>query len=105
MVGGLNFMIVGVAALAGDTNMKKKVARSIVELVFEYGGKLNDSMLLVRESAAEEEFSRYRRAVGNVLASTFENILDPIFAEHPDLKPDQLNPDPSAIEDSTESPQ
>lgn len=103
MVADLNFMMVGVSAQAEDTEMKKKVARSIVGLVFEYGGKLNDSMLLVRESAAEDEFSRYRRAVGNVLASTFENILDPIFAEHPDLRPNRLNLDPSAIEDPTES--
>lgn len=74
--------------------MKKAIAQSIVDLVFDYGGKLNDSMLLVRESATEQEFGDYRRAVGNVLASAFENILDPIFAEHPDLKPDQLNPQP-----------
>lgn len=71
--------------------MKRDVAASILELVFEYGGKLNDSMLTVRDSSDEEEFSRYRRAVGNVLASAFENIIDPIFAEHPDLKPEQLN--------------
>lgn len=71
--------------------MKREVAESILALVFEYGGKLNDSMLEVRDTGEEEEFHRYRRAVGNVLASAFENIIDPIFAEHPDLKPDQLN--------------
>lgn len=71
--------------------MKREVAESILALVFEYGGKLNDSMLEVRDTSEEEEFHRYRRAVGNVLASAFENIIDPIFAEHPDLKPDQLN--------------
>jgi len=71
--------------------MKKDVAEAILALVFEYGGKLNDSMLAVRDTGEEEEFHRYRRAVGTVLASTFENIVDPIFAEHPDLKPDQLN--------------
>lgn len=85
--------------------MKKDVAKSIVELVFDYGGKLNDSMLLVRESATEDEFSAYRRAVGGVLASTFTNILDPIFAEYPDLRPNRLNLEDGDIEDPTETPQ
>lgn len=71
--------------------MKRDVAESILALVFEYGGKLNDSMLSVRETSDEEEFGRYRRAVGTVLASAFENIIDPILAEHPDLRPAQLN--------------
>lgn len=71
--------------------MDRDVAKSILHLMFEYGGKLNDSMLMAREVCDEKEFSTYRRAVGNVLASTFENIVDPILAEHPDLRPDALN--------------
>jgi hypothetical protein len=71
--------------------MERDVARSILALMFDYGAKLNDSMMMVREAGDAEQFSRYRRAVGNVLDATFENIIDPILAEHPDLKPDQLN--------------
>ena len=71
--------------------MEKDVAQSILALMFDYGAKLNDSMLMVREAGDPEEFSQYRRAVGNVLNSTFENIINPILAEHPDLKPDQLD--------------
>lgn len=85
--------------------MKRDVAQSIVELVFDYGGKLNDSMLLVQESATDGEFADYRRAVGTVLASTFANILDPIFAEYPDLRPNRLNLEDADIEDPTETPQ
>lgn len=85
--------------------MKKDVAKSIVELVFDYGGKLNDSMLLVRESATEDEFSDYRRAVGTVLASAFANILDPIFAEYPDLRPNRLNLEDGDVADPAETPQ
>ena len=84
--------------------MKRDVAQSVVELLFDYGGKLNDSMLLVRESATDEEFGDYRRAVGAVLATAFEKILDPIFAEHPDLKPDQLNLENPDAADPAETP-
>lgn len=71
--------------------MERETAKSILALMFEYGGKLNDSMLAVRKAGDAEEFSTYRRAVGNVLDSAFENIINPILAEHPDLKPDQLD--------------
>ena len=71
--------------------MEKDVARAILEVMFEYGGKLNDTMLMVHEAGDEEEFAQYRRAVGNVLDSAFANIIDPILAEHPDLQPAPLN--------------
>ena len=70
--------------------MDRNVAKSILDLVFEYGGKLNDSMVRVKEECEEEDFHAYRRAVGKILETTFANVIEPIFAEHPDLKPDQL---------------
>ena len=48
-------------------------------------------MLEIRETSDEEEFARYRRAIGNVLDSVFDQIINPILEEHPDLKPEQLN--------------
>ena len=71
--------------------MKRETAQSVLALMFDYGGKLNDAMLKVRETSDQEEFARYRRAFGNVLESAFEQIINPILEEHPDLKPDQLN--------------
>ena len=71
--------------------MKREIAQSILALMFDYGGKLNDAMMKVRETSDQEEFARYRRAFGNVLDSAFEQIINPILEEHPDLKPDQLN--------------
>lgn len=78
--------------------MKRDVAQSVLALMFEYGGKLNDAMLKIRETSDEEEFARYRRAIGNVLDSAFAQIIDPILEEHPDLKPDQLNLEPEESE-------
>jgi hypothetical protein len=81
-----------------DISMDRKTAESVLALMFEYGGKLNDAMLMIRETSDEEEFARYRRAVGTVLDSTFEQIINPILEEHPDLKPDSLNLEPEESE-------
>lgn len=72
------------------TGMERETAKSVLALMFDYGGKLNDAMLMVRESSDQEEFAHYRRAFGNVLDSAFEQIINPILEEYPDLKPDQL---------------
>jgi hypothetical protein len=71
--------------------MERETAQSVLALMFEYGGKLNDAMLMIRETSDGEEFARYRRAIGNVLDSAFEEIINPILEEHPDLRPESLN--------------
>lgn len=78
--------------------MEKETARSVLALMFDYGGKLNDAMLTIRETSDEEEFARYRRAIGNVLDSAFEQIINPILEEYPDLQPDQLNLEKEKLE-------
>jgi hypothetical protein len=73
--------------------MDKETARAVLALMFEYGGKLNDAMLTIRENADDEEFARYRRGIGQVLDSAFEQIINPILDEYPELRPQALNPD------------
>jgi hypothetical protein len=71
--------------------MERETAKAVLAMMFDYGGKLNDAMLTIRETSDEEEFARYRRAIGSVLDTAFEQIINPILDEHPDLKPEQLN--------------
>jgi len=73
--------------------MRKDIARSILDATFAYGGRLNDSMLAVREAGDEREFAEYRQKVGRVLEAVFANIVNPIVAEYPDLRPESLNLD------------
>jgi len=77
----------------GGNDMEREVARSVLNMMFEYGGKLNDAMLMIREASDPEEFARYRRGIGNVLDAAFQQIIDPILEEHPDLRPATLNPE------------
>lgn len=73
--------------------MEKETARVVLALMFEYGGKLNDAMLRIRETSDDEEFARYRRGIGRVLDSAFEQIINPILEEYPELRPKALTPE------------
>ncbi len=56
----------------------------------EYSAALNDSIILVKEQCSEEEFLNYRRAVAYIMGEMLIRIMHPLYAEHPDLKPEGL---------------
>lgn len=58
--------------------------------MFEYNGKLDKSIISVRDNCSEDEFHSYRYAVAHIMADMLLEILNPIFDEHPDLEPDEL---------------
>jgi hypothetical protein len=54
------------------------------------GAKLNASIADVESSCPEEEFANYRRVVGKIMGAMLLDIMNPIYAAHPALKPSQL---------------
>lgn len=71
--------------------MKREVAKEVIELMLEFGERLDKSVALVQQNAPENETTEYRRAVGSLMGDMLLNIMNPIFSEHPELKPDQLD--------------
>ena len=67
-----------------------EAARYVSELFLEMNGRLNESIETVQNTCAPEEASAYRRRIGTLVNSVFEEILEPIYAEHPQLKPPEL---------------
>ncbi len=63
-------------------------AKKVNELLVQCATNLNESARLVQEEASEEEFKRYRRAVGAVMGELWFEVLKPLYSEHPELKPD-----------------
>jgi hypothetical protein len=51
---------------------------------------LNASLLQTQGRCSEEEFSRYRRAVGAILGEILLEVMNPLYARHPNLKPAEL---------------
>ncbi len=49
--------------------------------------QLNESVAQVRDECGAEELHAYRRAVGKVMGEILLEVLNPLYAEHPELKP------------------
>jgi hypothetical protein len=67
-----------------------ETAKHVSELLLEINERLSESIGKVQDSCSPEEFLIYRRRVGTLVYSIFEQILDPIYIKHPGLKPPEL---------------
>jgi hypothetical protein len=53
--------------------------------------RLDASVDLVKSRCSAEEFDVYRMAVGKVMADIFVEVMNPLYRQHPDLKPAGLD--------------
>jgi len=65
-------------------------AKEVVKLLLDCSGRLDESVARAKKVCSEEEFLAYSKAIGAVMGETFDQLLLPIFAAHPDLKPKNL---------------
>jgi hypothetical protein len=69
----------------------KAFAKQVADLALDYSGRLDELVARAREVSPEPEFLAFRRAIGEVLGITWDELLSPIFKAHPDLKPKDLD--------------
>lgn len=74
--------------------MREEVAAHVHHLMIRLLGELNESVRFVQEKDEHEDFSRYRRSVGQVMEQLVD-ILNGLYAEYPSLQPPELRPQPN----------
>jgi hypothetical protein len=70
--------------------MTNTTAKAISELMVSVGAQLNDSIRLVQTTEDDAEFNRYRDSVSRIMTTMLLEIMNPLYAEHPELKPPEL---------------
>jgi hypothetical protein len=65
----------------------KSIAREISDLMIEFSDRIDRSILTVQENCSQEEFKAYRLAAAKVLGEVLLEVMNPLYADHPDLKP------------------
>lgn len=67
-----------------------KSASDINVLMLELSDRLDESIRMVQETCGEEDFKIYRRAAGKIMGEILLEVLNPLYEEHPSLKPPGL---------------
>lgn len=57
--------------------------------------QLTGTLALVEDTEAPDVVERHREALSRILFEILTGVLNPIYAEHPDLKPPELKHDAS----------
>lgn len=70
--------------------MTHSTAKEISALMMSMGEQLNTSVRLVQATEDDAEFRRYRDSVSRLMTTMLLEIMNPLYAEHPDLKPPEL---------------
>jgi hypothetical protein len=62
-------------------------AKYVSDLMLDIPGRLDESVGIIKSSCTPEEEAAYRRSVGRILGRILLDVLNPLYAEHPSLKP------------------
>jgi hypothetical protein len=72
--------------LVSDLNTATRISK----LILEANGLLNEAVAVAQRSAAKDEFLEYRQRTAWIMNSIFEQLLEPIYRKHPEIKPPEL---------------
>jgi hypothetical protein len=64
-----------------------EIAKQLCNLGLELFCRLDESLGMVKESCAPEEYASYHAAVGRIVAPLVHDVLMPLYRDHPTLKP------------------
>ncbi len=70
--------------------MSKDAAKIIMEVVTRNAAEQDSALTKIQSLCTEDEFNEYRQMIGRSMGAMLVEIIHPIVAKYPDLKPDQL---------------
>lgn len=70
--------------------MSEDAAKIIMEVVTRNAAEQDAVLTKIQSLCSEDEFNGYRQMIGRSMAATLVEIIHPIVAKYPELKPTQL---------------
>lgn len=62
-------------------------AKYVGELMLQFLLEMEKSLDVVKRSSVPDEYSKYVNAVGTISFRVVYDVLEPLYAQHPELKP------------------
>ena len=74
----------------GGERMSRDAAKIIIEIVTRNAAEQDAALARIQPLCSQDEFSEYRRMIGKSMGAMLTEIIHPIVAKYPELKPAQL---------------
>lgn len=69
--------------------MDEESGKLITEASLEAGRILDTALGKIQDAASPEELVRIRRAIGEIMGTLADEILNPIYRQYPSIKPEE----------------
>lgn len=70
--------------------MSREAAKIVLDLAIRNGAEQDAALEKIRALCSSEEFGEYKRMIGKSMGSLLLDVINPIVAKYPDLKPPEL---------------
>ena len=70
--------------------MSREAAKIIMEVVARNAAEQDAALTKIQPLCTENEFNEYRRMIGKSMGTMLVEIIHPVIAKYPELKPLQL---------------
>lgn len=67
-----------------------ELAKELLEILDDCSNRINESIRIVQQKGAAQEFASYRKAAGFVMGYIYTEVVMPIYKDHPELEPEEL---------------
>lgn len=70
--------------------MSRDAAKIILDVVIKNAAEQDAALVRIQPLCSQEEFNEYRRMIGRLMGEMVTEVMHPIIAKYPELKPLQL---------------
>jgi hypothetical protein len=70
--------------------VSREAGKKLLELALRHSAEQDATLAKIEKLCSQEEFGFYRTAVGKTLGTMLFEIINPIVAKYPDLKPPEM---------------
>ncbi len=71
--------------------MSRDAAKIILEAVIKNAGEQDAALIKIQPLCTEDEFNEYRLMIGKSMGAMLFEVINPIVAKYPELKPPQMS--------------
>lgn len=70
--------------------MSQEAAKKLLSVVLRHSAEQDAALVELQKVCPEDEFKQYKKMVGKSMGAMLIEIINPIVAKYPDLKPPEL---------------
>ena len=71
--------------------MDKKLAEETSLLAMKVSSTLDKQLKIIMDNSSKDDFEKMRKGVSLVMGYLYTDIMEPLWHEHPDLRPEEMD--------------